>query len=94
MGKYIAVIEKAENNYSAYLPDVPGCVSTGDTVDETLQNIKEALEFHLETLQEDGDTLPLTSSLEKHLANGDIALEDDVIIAYIHAAIPEKQMAL
>ncbi len=54
MRRFIAILEQAENNYSAYLPDVPGCISTGNTLDETLQNIKEALEFHLEGLAEEG----------------------------------------
>jgi predicted RNase H-like HicB family nuclease len=71
---------------------VPGCISTGDTLDETLQNIKEALEFHLETLLEDGEELPTTSSLEQHLSNGDIVLDDDIIIAYIHVRIPESEV--
>ena len=52
MGKFLVVIEKADKNYSAYSPDVLGCASTGNTIDETLQNFKEALKFHLEGLVE------------------------------------------
>lgn len=48
MKKYIIVIEKAANNFSAFCPDVPGCVATGSTVEETAANMKDALEFHLE----------------------------------------------
>ena len=52
--KYLIVIEKANNNYSAYLPDVLGCVATGKTIEETKKNITEALCMHLEGLEEDG----------------------------------------
>lgn len=92
MERFLVVIEKAQNNYSAYLPHVPGCVSTGNTIDATLRNIKEALEFHLEGLAEEGISLPPSSSLEKHLADGDIILEDDVIIAFIHIPVPKDLM--
>ena len=56
--RYAVVIEKATKNYSAYLPDVPGCVSTGKTVAQTLANLREALEFHFEGMIEDGDPIP------------------------------------
>ena len=56
--KYLVIIEKAENNYSAYVPDLPGCVSTGDTAEETLKNIREAIEGHLEVMHEYGDPIP------------------------------------
>ncbi|MBD3563461.1 type II toxin-antitoxin system HicB family antitoxin, partial [Planktothrix sp. FACHB-1355] len=49
--RYAVVIEKAEGNYSAYVPDLPGCVSVGDTIEEVKQNIQEAIEFHLEGMQ-------------------------------------------
>lgn len=56
--KYLVIIEKANNNYSAYLPDVPGCVATGKTREETRKNIVKALEFHFKGLIEDGLPLP------------------------------------
>lgn len=56
--KYLAIIEKAENNYSAYVPDLPGCIAVGDTVEETEQMIKEAIEFHLEAMRSDGFSIP------------------------------------
>ena len=56
--QYAIVIEKAGNNYSAYVPDLPGCVSTGETVEEVRKNIKDAIDFHLEGLKEDGLPLP------------------------------------
>lgn len=56
--KYLVIIEKANNNYSAYIPDVPGCVATGKTREETRKNIVKALEFHFKGLIEDGLPLP------------------------------------
>jgi predicted RNase H-like HicB family nuclease len=56
--RYAIVIEKAENNYSAYVPDLAGCVATGGTVEETEQLIREAIELHLAGLREDGLPIP------------------------------------
>ena len=55
---YSVVFERTPNNYSAYVPDVPGCVSTGKTWDEMLAMIREALVFHIEAMLEDGEPLP------------------------------------
>ena len=57
---YLVVIEKTKDmgNYGAYVPDVLGCVSTGQTVEETERNIREALEFHFEGMAEDGERIP------------------------------------
>ena len=60
--RYAIVIEKAENNYSAYVPDLPGCAATGATVEEAEAQMREAIEFHLEGLREDGLPVPLPSS--------------------------------
>lgn len=59
---YLVIIEKVGHNYSAYLPDVPGCVATGSTRDETFENIKQALALHLKGLKEDGLPLPKSNS--------------------------------
>ena len=56
--RYAIVIEKAENNYAAYVPDLPGCVATGETVEETEREIREAIEFHLRGMREDGLPIP------------------------------------
>ena len=56
--RYAIVIERSENNYSAYVPDLPGCIATGATVPEVEQRIREAIEFHLEGLREDGLEIP------------------------------------
>ena len=56
--KYAVVFEKAENNYSAYVPDLPGCVTTGKTLYETKRHMREAIEFHIEGMREDGSPVP------------------------------------
>jgi predicted RNase H-like HicB family nuclease len=58
MYKYTIVIERAENNYSAYCPDLPGCIATGSTEEETVQKMKEAIEFHIEGLRKENFTIP------------------------------------
>lgn len=60
--KYAVVIEKVAGNYSGYVPDLPGCVSTGRTVDEAERNIKDAIAFHLEGMREDGQTVPVPTT--------------------------------
>jgi predicted RNase H-like HicB family nuclease len=60
--RYAIVIEKAENNYAAYVPDLPGCVATGITLEETDLQIREAIEFHLKGMREDGTPIPEPSS--------------------------------
>ncbi|MHB8276176.1 MAG: type II toxin-antitoxin system HicB family antitoxin [Candidatus Humimicrobiaceae bacterium] len=56
--KYLTVIEKANHNYLAYLPDIPGCIATGKTIEEAKKNITEALAMHLHGLVEDGLSSP------------------------------------
>lgn len=60
--RYAIVVEKAGNNYSAYVPDLPGCVATGATLEETEQLIREAVELHLAGLREDGLPIPQPTS--------------------------------
>ena len=67
--KYAVVFEQTPNNYGAYVPDLPGCVSVGDTWEEMLEMINEAITFHLEGMLEDGDPLPYPQmSLEEAIA--------------------------
>jgi predicted RNase H-like HicB family nuclease len=72
MRKYAIVIERGPNNLSAYVPDLPGCVTTGKTVEEIEQNIREAMELHLEGMMEDGQPIPEPSTsvsyVELHVA--------------------------
>jgi len=60
--RYAIVIEKGDSNYAAYVPDLPGCVATGDSVEETQREIREAIEFHIEGLRADGLPVPPPSS--------------------------------
>jgi predicted RNase H-like HicB family nuclease len=62
MYKFLVVVEKAENNYSAYSPDLPGCVATGDTREAAERNMYEAIEMHVEGLGEDNLPVPESSS--------------------------------
>lgn len=56
--KYAVVIEKAESNFSAYVPDLPGCVTTGTTIKETENEIRQAIKFHIDGMKEDGLPIP------------------------------------
>lgn len=60
--RYAVVIEKGDANYAAYVPDLPGCVATGATVQETEREIQQAIRFHLEGLRADGLPIPEASS--------------------------------
>ncbi len=90
--KFLVVIEKGENNYSAYSPDVSGCAATGKTIEKTLANMKDALEFHLEGVLENGEKLPLPRSLNYFVENTDEISSDD-IIAHVNIEIPEMALA-
>ncbi len=71
--KYAVIFEREQDNWAAYVPDLPGCMSTGRTLDETKVNIREAIEGHLETLRTFGGPVPEPSSLagEVEVATGD-----------------------
>ena len=56
--EYTIIIERGENNFGAYVPDLPGCVAVAETRDEARELIREAIEFHLEGLREDGLPIP------------------------------------
>jgi predicted RNase H-like HicB family nuclease len=61
--KYLIIIEKTNTGYSAYSPDLEGCISTGSTIDEVKKNMQEAIEFHLEGLKEEGYKIPEPTSI-------------------------------
>jgi len=71
--RYAVVIEQGENNYSAYVPDLPGCVSVGDTLDEVKSEIREAIAFHLDGMREDGLPIPAPRS---YADNVDVAVPE------------------
>ena len=60
--KYMVVVEKGESSYGAHVPDLPGCVAVGETREEVLKLIAEAIEFHIEALRADGEPVPAPSS--------------------------------
>ena len=61
--RYAVVIEKAQGNFSAYVPDLPGCVATGATISEVESQVREAIEFHLDGMREDG--IPITAAVSR-----------------------------
>lgn len=68
MHRFLVVIEKADENYSAYSPDLSGCVATGTTREEAEQNMHEAIELHLQGLKEDGLSIPQSTSFAEYVA--------------------------
>ena len=60
--RYAVIIEKGENGYGAYVPDLPGCIAAADTKEEVKKLIHEAIEFHIEGLKEDGESIPKPAS--------------------------------
>lgn len=70
MNQYLVVIEKAEGNYSAYSPDLPGCIATGKTPEETERNMREAIDMHLRGLEEDHLEIPLPRATATYVSAG------------------------
>lgn len=70
MKKYLVVIEKAEHNYSAFSPDAPGCITVGDTIEETILHMKEALELYFEFDIDNGVPIPDPKGLKYHIKAG------------------------
>ena len=65
--KYAVVFEQAQNNWAAYVPDLPGCMTTGRTLEETETNIREAIMGHLRTLSDFGDPVPQPTSIAREV---------------------------
>jgi predicted RNase H-like HicB family nuclease len=63
MYRFLIIIEQGSHNFSAYAPDLPGCIATGKTLDEVQKNMKEAIELHLRGMIEDKEPIPSTQSL-------------------------------
>ena len=68
MHRFLVVIEKAKNNYSAYSPDLPGCIATGATRKEAERNMYEAVKMHVRGLREDSLTIPPSHSFAQYVA--------------------------
>jgi predicted RNase H-like HicB family nuclease len=65
--RYVVVIEKSNTGYGAYVPDLPGCVAVAETMEETSRLIKDAIEFHLEGMREDGLVIPEPTSVTDYV---------------------------
>jgi len=89
--RYLVVIEKGEANYSAFSPDVPGCIATGNSVEATIDEMRGALEFHLESLVENGESLPKAKGLNFYVR--DMGTSDEDILAHVVVNIPETALA-
>ena len=70
MDRFLIVIEDADGNFSAYSPDLPGCVATGATRDETERNMVEAIQMHIEGLTEDGLPIPPSTAVAEYVVVG------------------------
>lgn len=68
MYRFLIIIEKADSNYSAYAPDLPGCVATGNTREEAKQNMREAVQLHLQGLREDNLPIPESQTFAEYIA--------------------------
>lgn len=90
--RYLVVIEKGDKNYSAFSPDVPGCIATGRTVEATIDEMRSALEFHIEGIVENGETIPKVKGLDNFIRNTtDVTGED--ILAHVIVDTPEMALA-
>lgn len=67
MYRFSVVIEKAEGNYSAYSPDLPGCIAVGDTLEEVQRNMEDAIRFHIEGMLEDHEPIPVPQSTVQYM---------------------------
>jgi predicted RNase H-like HicB family nuclease len=65
--RYAVVIEKADNNYSAFVPDLPGCIATGPTVEAVEREIRDAIRFHIDGLKADGLPVPASTSIAEYV---------------------------
>lgn len=68
MSEYLVIIENSEGSYSAYSPDLPGCVAAGETIEEVRSLMREAIQMHIESLREHGESVPPPSSSAEYLA--------------------------
>lgn len=67
MQRFLVIIEPGDRNYSAYVPDLPGCIATGQTLEEVKKNMREAISMHLEGMIEDNEPIPTSSSLAEYV---------------------------
>ena len=73
MYRFLIIIEKGDQNYSAYVADLPGCIATGKTVEEVKANMRDAIKMHLEGMMEDQESIPPSQSMAEYI---DVAIPD------------------
>ena len=66
--EYVVIVERGSTSFGAYVPDLPGCVAVGETRDEAMELIREAIEMHIESLRENGEPVPLPHSFVEKIA--------------------------
>ena len=100
---YAVVYERTPNNYSAYAPDVPGCISTGDTWEEIQDNIREALTYHLEMLRDYRDPIPepqlsteeaMVYNSESLAADGESVFQPETVVGTVEVEVELTQAAM
>jgi len=67
MSKYLVLIEKTSTGYSAHSPDLPGCIATGESIEDVRRNIKEAIQFHIEGLRAEGLEIPKPATTTEYV---------------------------
>lgn len=96
MKKYLVVIEKADHNYSAFTPDIPGCITVGHTIEETIANMKEAMELAIEVMLEDGEQVPQPKGWLYHINAGvfnEGEIAEEYYIAQVEVELPQLSQA-
>ena len=66
--EYVVIVEQGETSFGAYVPDLPGCVAVGESRDEAMELIREAIELHIESLRENGEAVPIPHSFVERVA--------------------------
>ena len=95
MEKYLVVVEKSQTGYSAYSPDVLGCIATGKTFEKTIANMKSALAMHLKAMREDGEEIPKPRGVQSYLdAQRDSSNEDYIIVHIPVESLLPQQVAV
>ncbi len=92
MEKYLIVIEKTETGYSAFSPDVTGCITVGDSIEGTIENMREAIELYLETIAEMDEEFPPGKGVEYHIQKGllkESEIAEEYYLGQIEVQLPE-----
>lgn len=93
MEKYLVVIEKAANNYSAYSPEVLGCVAAGDTIEETITQMRSALEVFLEETLEQGGVLPKPKGVQSFVDAQEMSEGEEFFITFLSIPLPSPAVS-